>query len=80
MIFFDRLSTSSLVRPQAVSPWPPSTAPITVGSDDSSRMALPSSQPGRFHGTQATVPPQIFRTNLSPSDAQARAITASGCR
>ena len=53
---------------------------MTPSRSDSSRMLRPSSQPGRFHGTHATAPPQISWTSFSPSAEQARAMTLSGCR
>jgi hypothetical protein len=53
---------------------------MTPSLADSSRIVRPSSQPGRFHGTQATLPPQISSTSFSPSAAQASAMTLSGCR
>ena len=53
---------------------------MTPSWADSSRIVRPSSQPGRFHGTHATAPPQISSTSFSPSAAQARAMTLSGCR
>ena len=53
---------------------------MTPSWPESSRIVRPSSQPGRFHGTHATAPSQISSTSFSPSAAQARAMTLSGCR
>ena len=43
-------------------------------------MSNPSWNPGRRHGTHATLSPKIFPVSSSPSAAVAIAIPESGCR
>lgn len=74
-------SHSSAVSPQAVIPCPPRTTPIACGlAALMAAMSSPSWNPGRRHGTQATVSPKHSEVSFSPSAAQASAIPESGCR
>ena len=81
MISSDRASHSSLVRPHAVMPCPPSTTPIACGLAAAiAAMSRPSWKPGRRHGTHATRSPKHCAVSFSPSAAVASAIPESGCR
>jgi hypothetical protein len=74
-------STSSLVSPHAVIPWPPRIVPIASGfASFTAAMSWPSCQPGRRHGTHSTRPPKASAVSRSPSAAVAIAMPASGCR
>ena len=81
MIHSELASASSLVSPQAVMPCPPRMQPIAAGfASLIAAMSRPSWNPGRRHGTHATLSPKIVPVSSSPSAAVAIAIPESGCR
>ena len=81
MIQSELASASSLVSPQAVMPWPPSTVPTACGlAALMAAMSRPSWKPGRRQGTQTTRSPKISFVSCSPSFAVAIAMPLSGWR
>src|SRR5216683_4134261 len=75
---------SRCVFPHVNSPWPPSTTPSHPGVSATIFFSIiPSSNPGRCHGSQASLCPNSLLNSsilIFPLAEAARAIPQSGCR